>query len=58
MYYVGISANGNTCRLRTIPAYCGGEIYAGSVSQTHGTVAAITPPTTFTADKAPYVWVY
>lgn len=55
LYYVGISMNGNTARLRTIPAHCQGSTWAGSVSQTHGTVAAITAPTTFTADKAPYV---
>jgi hypothetical protein len=58
MYYVGISMNGNTARLRSVPAHCSGGIFAGSVSQTHGTVAAITAPTTFTADKAPYVFVY
>jgi hypothetical protein len=58
MYYVGISMNGNTARLRTVPAFCQAGIYAGSVSQTHGTVAAITEPVTFTADKAPIVFVY
>lgn len=58
MYYVGVSMNGNTARLRTVPAHCSGGIFAGSVSQTHGTVAAITAPTTFTADKAPYIFVY
>lgn len=61
MYYVGISGNGGTAKLRTVPAYCGGSIFAGSVAQVHGvspTVAAITPPTTFTADKAPYLAVY
>lgn len=58
MYYVGISMNGTTARLRTVPAHCQGGIFAGSVSQTHGTVAAITVPTTFTADKAPVVFLY
>lgn len=58
MFYVGISANGATAKLRTVPAYTGGSIFAGSVSQVHGTVAAITEPTTFTADKAPYVVLY
>jgi hypothetical protein len=57
LYYVGISMNGNTARLRLVPAHCQAGIWAGSVSQTHGTVAAITPPTTFTADKAPYVFL-
>ena len=58
MYYVGISVNGNTGKLRTLPAYRSGGLYAGSVSQTHGTVAAITEPVTFTADKAPAVFLY
>lgn len=58
MYYVGISMNGNTARLRTVPAHTQSGLFAGSVSQTHGTVAAITEPTTFTADKAPVVFAY
>lgn len=58
MYYVGISGNGNTAKLRTVPAYTSGGIFAGSVSQVHGTVAAITEPVTFTADKAPVCFLY
>ena len=58
MYYVGISIKGTTARLRTVPAYCGGSLFAGSVSQTHATVAAVTEPVTFTADKAPVVVLY
>lgn len=57
MYYVGISANGATAKLRTVPAHCQAGLFAGSVAQAHGTVAAITEPTTFTADKAPVVFV-
>lgn len=56
-FFVGISANGNTAKIRTVPAHMQSGILAGSVSQTHGTVAAITAPTTFTADKAPYVFL-
>lgn len=58
MYYVGISMNGNTARLRTVPAHCQAGLFAGSVSQTHGTVAAVTEPVTFTADKAPICFAY
>jgi len=58
LYYVGVSANGNTAKLRTVLAYCSGGLFAGSVSQAHGTVAAITAPTTFTADKAPVGFLY
>ncbi len=58
MYYVGLSMNGNTARLRTVPAHTQAGLYAGQVAQTHATVAAITPPTTFTADKGPILFVY
>jgi hypothetical protein len=58
IYYVGVSANGATAKLRTVPAHTQSGLYAGSVAQTHGTVAAITEPVTFTADKAPVVFVY
>ncbi len=57
LFYVGISMNGTTARLRTVPAQCSAGRLAGSVSQTHGTVAAITAPATFTADKAPIVFL-
>lgn len=56
-FFVGISINGTTARLRTVPAFCSGGISANSVAQTHGTVAAITAPSTFTADKAPIVFL-
>lgn len=58
IYYVGVSANGATDKLRTVPAHCQGGLFAGSVAQTHGTVATITEPVTFTADKAPVCFVY
>lgn len=58
IYYAGVSVNGGTGKLRTCPAYRSGGIFAGSVSQTHGTVAAITEPVTFTADKAPALFLY
>lgn len=57
-YYVGVSANGATAKLRTVLAYCSGGLFAGSVAQVHGTVAAITVPSTFTADKAPIGFLY
>ncbi len=57
-YYVGVSINGGTARLRTVPAHTQAGLFAGQVAQTHGTVAAITVPTTFTADKAPVVFAY
>lgn len=56
-YFVGISMNGNTARLRTIPAFCQAGNLGGTVTQTHASVAAITPPSTFTADQAPVVFL-
>jgi hypothetical protein len=57
-FYIGISINGNTSRLRTVPAYLRAGMSAGSVTQTHGTVAAVVAPVTFTPDKAPICYVY
>lgn len=57
LYYVGISINGNTSRIRTVPAFTSFGLWGNSVAQAHGTVAAITPVTTFTADKAPIVFL-
>lgn len=57
-FYVGISANGLTAKIRTVPAQLANGIFGGTVSQVHGTVAAITAPTTFTADQSPIVFIY
>lgn len=58
LYFVGVSMNGNTARLRTIPIYTEGSVIGNSVSQSHGTVAAITAPTTFNDAKCPIVSLY
>lgn len=58
IFYVGVSANGATAKLRTVPAHTQTGMFAGSVAQVHGTVAAITEPVTFTADKAPVITLY
>jgi hypothetical protein len=59
-YYVVVQMNGTTARLRTIPANLGISQVAntGSAAGTFGTVAAITPPTGFTADVGPIAYVY
>lgn len=59
-YYVAVQGNGTTAgALQTVPApyldVCAGSVVAGSF----GTLPTpITPPTTFTAAKAPIVYVY
>lgn len=50
-YFVSVSMNGTTARLRTIPA--GGVVPATSATGVFGTLATITAPTTFTADTGP-----
>lgn len=58
-YWIGLYVDGTTDRFYSIPAI--GEIggLAGSVTgQTFGTVANVTLPTTFTADKGPIAFVY
>ena len=59
-YLLVVSANGATAKLRTIPAATmeASTTIAGSVTSTALTVAAVTPPTTFTADKGPIAFTY
>jgi hypothetical protein len=59
-YYVVTQFNGATARFRTIPANLGISQVAitGSVAGTFGTLATITPGTTFTADLGPIAYVY
>lgn len=60
-FFVGVSINGNTARIRTIPAFTSGGLFGNTISQTQGTspvVAAITAPTGFTADQAPIIFAY
>ncbi len=58
-YWIGLYANGTTDRYYAIPAMGAAKGLAGSVStQTFGTVAAVTLPTTFTADVAPVAFTY
>lgn len=58
-YFIGVAAKGNNCRLRTVPV--GADLftmYAGSVAQTHAATTTISPPSGFTADKAPVCFLY
>lgn len=63
-YWVGLYTNGTTVRFNSIPAAAPYLLtrqfgLAGSVTgQTFGTVASVTLPTTFTADKGPFSYVY
>lgn len=58
-YWVAVYVNGTTDRFYSIPAFGAMGGLAGSVStQTFGTVASVTLPTTFTADLGPVAYVY
>jgi len=59
-YFLALTFNGATAKFRTIPAYCnsGSGVLGNGVTQTFGTPAAFTGPTTFTADKVPVASLY
>ena len=57
-YFIGISANGNTAKIRTKIAQTGGKAFTGSVTLTHAATTAVTPPTAFAADKGPFAYLY
>ena len=56
-YYVGLTFNGTTAKFRTYPIP-GSLFIAGSEAETFGTVTAITPGSTFAADKGPLCYAY
>lgn len=56
LYYIGISTNGTTAKIRT---QVFGDHNCGQITaQTFGTLVAITPPTTFTASQGPIAMTY
>ena len=57
-YFVAVTFNGTTAKFRTVPAFCHGGVIGNSVTQTFGTAATFTAPTTFTADKVPVANLY
>lgn len=58
-YWIGLYVNGTTDRYYAIPFVGEGHGLAGAVTgQTFGTVAAVTLPTTFTADVGPVAFTY
>ena len=56
-YFVGYCANGTTATFQTY-SIAGSPFMAGSGTQTFGTPASITAPTTFTANQGPICFVY
>lgn len=60
LYYIGITMNGNTARLRTITVNtAGANVLTGEVElAAKNVLAAVTVPTTFTGGKGPVGWVF
>jgi len=60
VYFVGITMNGNTARLRSIPKNtAGSNVLSEEITLSEkNKLAKITPPTGFTADKGVVAWVY
>ncbi len=56
-YFIAISGNGTTAKLRTVAAYTGGGAFTGSVALAHAATTAITPPSAFAADTGPYCYI-
>lgn len=56
-YRVGVNYSGTTPTLRTYPIPWA-NFWTGRLTQTVGTPADITPPTTYTADFAPFIMTY
>jgi hypothetical protein len=59
-YFVALTFNGTAAKFRTVPAYCdtGNGVVGNGVTQTFGTPANFTVPTTFTADTVPVASIY
>jgi hypothetical protein len=60
LYFVGITGNGTTAHIRTIPANtAGANVFAGEVELTEkNKLAKITAPSTFTGGKGVVAFVY
>lgn len=59
LYFVGITMNGNTARLRTIPTNtAGSNIFTGELTlAAKNVLEKITVPTSFTGNKGPISWI-
>jgi hypothetical protein len=59
-YWVAIQSNGTTAKFDSINAIATltGVPFTGSATGTFGTGASITPPTTYTANLGPKIWLY
>lgn len=57
-YFIALTFNGTTAKFRSVPAHTQNGVVGNGVTQTFGTPASFTAPTTFTADKVPIASCY
>lgn len=57
-YYIALQSNGTTAKFDSVNAPALTGVVTGSATGTFGTGASITPPTTYTANLGPKVWLY
>lgn len=57
-FFIGYQTQGTTATFRSVATATWVDVLTGSQTGAFGTLAAITPPTTFTADKGPVAYVY
>ncbi len=57
-YWIGVQANGTTGRIRTVAANTFINLRTTAVAGVFGTLPALAPPTTFTANAGPIGYVY
>ena len=56
--FVALTFNGTTAKFRSVPAHTQTGVIGNGVTQTFGTSASFTAPSTFTADKVPVASLY
>jgi hypothetical protein len=57
-YFIGLSGNGGTAKLRTVPSFTAGELLSQELSQTVAVPATIVAPTSFHGSTGPIAWLY
>lgn len=59
-YWIALTFDSTNAKFRSVPAYtnAGSGVLGDGVTQTFGTPATFTPPTTFVADKVPVASLY
>jgi hypothetical protein len=57
-FFIGYQSNGTTDTIRTIAASTWADVLTKSATGSFGAIPTLTVPTTFTADKGPYAYIY